>query len=147
MSNNVLFTIGFTKKSAEEFFTALVQAGVCHLIDVRLNNISQLAGFTKQNDLQYFLKEICGISYIHYPSFAPTEELLKAYRKRSIDWETYEREFKALIRERAIEKNFSRESLDHSCLLCSELDARHCHRRIAAEYLRDQLGGITLCHL
>lgn len=142
-----LYTIGFTKKNAEKFFTTLRQAGVRKIIDVRLNNASQLAGFAKRDDLQYFLNELCGIEYIHRPDLAPTAELLKGYRDKSIDWDTYERTFNELMRDRLIEKSMDRESLDTSCLLCSEADAAHCHRRLVAEYLRDALEDIEICHL
>ncbi len=147
MSDSKLYTIGFTKKSAEQFFTALKQAGVRHVIDVRLNNASQLSGFAKRGDLQYFLREICGIGYEHRPDLAPTETLLKAFRGKTMDWDAYEREFWALLRSRLIEKCIGREVLENSCLLCSEPDAAHCHRRIVAEYLREALGGIDICHL
>jgi uncharacterized protein (DUF488 family) len=147
MNEIKLYTIGFTKKNAEQFFTTLHQAGVRKVIDVRLNNASQLAGFAKRDDLQYFLNQICGIEYIHSPDLAPTAELLKGYRDKTIDWDTYERTFSELMRDRSIEKSIDRESLDTSCLLCSEADAAHCHRRIVAEYLRDTLGDIEICHL
>lgn len=147
MSDIRLYTIGFTKKSAEQFFSALKQAGVRRVIDIRLNNASQLAGFAKRADLQYFLREICAIDYDHRPDLAPTEELLGAFRSKSIGWDAYEREFGALIRSRLIEKSLNRQVLDNACLLCSEPDAAHCHRRIVAEYLRDTLGGIIICHL
>ena len=147
MSSITLFTIGFAKKSAEGFFLSLRNAGVRRIIDIRLNNVSQLAGFTKQRDLEYFLKTICGIGYVHRPDLAPTAELLKAYRSKSIDWPTYEERFKALLRERSVELTLDRSLLDQACFLCSEPDAARCHRRIAAEYLRDALGDIDLCHL
>ncbi len=147
MSEKTLYTIGFTKKSAEQFFTILRRAGVRKVIDIRLNNASQLAGFAKRDDLQYFLNEICDIEYIHRPDLAPTAELLKGYRDKSIDWDTYEQTFSELMRDRSAGKNIDRESLEASCLLCSEAEATHCHRRLVAEYLRDALGNIEICHL
>ena len=147
MSDIKLYTIGFTKKSAEQFFAALKQAGVRLVIDVRLNNASQLAGFAKRGDLPYFLREIGNIGYEHRPDLAPTEELLSAFRSKAIDWDAYEREFGALMRSRSTEKGISRQALDNACLLCSEPDAEHCHRRIVAEHLRDTVGGISICHL
>src|ERR1017187_9087792 len=116
-----LFTIGFTKKSAETFFTRLKNAGVKRLIDVRLNNVSQLAGFTKKEDLRYFTKAICGIDYLHLPELAPTAEILDPYKKQKDgDWAVYERQFLDLMRSRRIEDSVSRETLDGACLLCSE---------------------------
>src|SRR5438132_8029085 len=116
-----LFTIGFTKKSAETFFTRLKNAGVKRLIDVRLNNVSQLAGFTKKDDLRYFTRAICNIEYVHLPELAPTADILNAYKKaKNGDWQLYERQFLDLIRARQIENTTPRELLDGGCLLCSE---------------------------
>jgi hypothetical protein len=99
-----IFTIGFTKKSAETFFTRLKEAGVRRLVDVRLNNVSQLAGFTKRDDLEYFTRAICGIEYVHVPELAPTAGILAAYRKqKNGDWQAYEREFLDLMRSRRVE--------------------------------------------
>jgi uncharacterized protein (DUF488 family) len=142
-----IFTIGFTKKTAEEFFTRLSSAGVTRLIDVRLNNVSQLAGFSKRDDLRYFLKTICDIEYVHLPEFAPTQEMLDDYRKANHDWEAYATRFLALIAERNVENTVDREIFRDSCLLCSEAEADHCHRRLAAEYLRDRWGNVKIVHL
>jgi uncharacterized protein (DUF488 family) len=142
-----IFTIGFTKKTAEEFFTRLSSAGVRRLIDVRLNNVSQLAGFSKRDDLRYFLKTICDIEYVHLPEFAPTQEMLDDYRKANHDWEAYATRFLALIAERNVENTVDREIFRDSCLLCSEAEADHCHRRLAAEYLRDRWGNVEIVHL
>jgi len=142
-----IFTIGFTKKTAEEFFTRLSSAGVRRLIDVRLNNVSQLAGFSKRDDLRYFLKTICDIEYVHLPEFAPTQEMLDDYRKANHDWEAYATRFLALIAERNVENTVDREIFRDSCLLCSEAEADHCHRRLAAEYLRDRWGNVKIVHL
>src|SRR5271157_3444235 len=132
-----IFTIGFTKKSAETFFTRLKNAGVKRLIDVRLNNVSQLAGFTKKDDLRYFTKTICNIDYIHLPELAPTSEILDAYKKqKNGDWHMYELQFLDPMRSRHIE-NTPREILDCGCLLCSEEKPHHCHRRLVAEYLQE----------
>src|SRR6266404_3415816 len=131
-----LFTIGFTKKSAEAFFTRLKDAGVKRLVDVRLNNVSQLAGFTKKDDLRYFTKAICNIDYVHVPDLAPTKDILDAYKKHNGDWGLYERQFLDLIRSRRIEERVSRDMLDGGCLLCSEEKPNHCHRRLVAEYLK-----------
>jgi uncharacterized protein (DUF488 family) len=142
-----IFTIGFTKKSAEAFFTRLKNAGVKRLIDVRLNNVSQLAGFTKKDDLRYFTKEICNIDYVHLPELAPTADILDPYKKaKNGDWQLYERQFLDLVRSRHIETT-SREILDGGCLLCSEEKPHHCHRRLVAEYLKEHWGDVEIEHL
>ena len=144
---NTLFTIGFTHKSAEDFFTRLRKAGVKRVVDVRLNNVSQLAGFSKRDDLQYFLKTILGIDYIHLPVLAPTQDILDEFKKNKGDWKVYEDKFLRLIEARQIEKQVPREVLSEGCLLCSEDKPHHCHRRLVAEYLRDKLGDIRIGHL
>jgi len=142
-----IFTIGFTKKSAETFFGRLKDAGVKRLVDVRLNNSSQLAGFTKKDDLRYFTKTICGIDYVHLPELAPTQTMMDAVKKRKGDWEKYERDFVDLIRARHIEQTASRDTLDGACLLCSEETVEHCHRRLVAEYLKEKWGDVEIEHL
>jgi len=142
-----LFTIGFTKKTAEDFFTLLKTAKVRRILDVRLNNVSQLAGFAKRDDLGFFLWAICKIEYHHMPLLAPTKEILDAYRKSKQGWPRYEREFLKLISDRQVEKMISKELIDHGCLLCSEETADHCHRRLVAEYLRDQWGNVEIFHI
>jgi uncharacterized protein (DUF488 family) len=143
-----IFTIGFTKKSAETFFTRLKTAGVKRLIDVRLNNVSQLAGFTKKDDLRYFTKTICSIDYVHLPELAPTSEILDHYkRQKNGDWELYERQFLDLMRSRHIEDKASREMLDGGCLLCSEETPHQCHRRLVAEYLKEHWGDVQIEHI
>jgi uncharacterized protein (DUF488 family) len=143
-----LFTIGFTKKSAETFFTRLKNAGVKRLVDVRLNNVSQLAGFTKKDDLRYFTKAICNIEYVHLPELAPTADILNAYKKaKNGDWQLYERQFLELIRARHIEDTTPRELLDGGCLLCSEEKPDHCHRRLVAEYLKDKWRDVDVEHI
>lgn len=142
-----IFTIGFTKKSAETFFTRLKNAGVKRLVDVRLNNVSQLAGFTKKDDLRYFTKAICGIEYVHLPELAPTADILDPYKKvKNGDWPLYERHFLELMRARHIE-NTPREILEGGCLLCSEEKPHHCHRRLVAEYLKEKWGTVEIIHL
>ncbi len=142
-----IFTIGFTKKSAETFFTRLKSAGVKRIVDVRLNNVSQLAGFAKKNDLRYFAKSICGIDYVHVPELAPTADILDAYKKHKGDWGLYERQFLELMRRRRIEETTSREMLDEGCLLCSEEKPHHCHRRLVAEYLKENWGDVQIEHI
>lgn len=143
-----IFTIGFTKKSAETFFTRLKSAGIKRLVDVRLNNVSQLAGFTKKDDLKYFTKAICGVDYVHLPQLAPTSEILDPYKKqKNGDWQLYERQFIELMQARRIEETISPEILDGGCLLCSEEKPHHCHRRLVAEYLKEKWGDVQIEHL
>jgi uncharacterized protein (DUF488 family) len=142
-----IFTIGFTKKSAESFFTKLERAGVRRLVDVRLNNVSQLAGFAKQNDLRYFAKTICNIDYIHLPDLAPTKDMMDSYKKNKGDWILYERQFLDLMQTRRIEDKVRRELLDGGCLLCSEDQPHHCHRRLVAEYLKEKWGEVEIEHI
>lgn len=142
-----LYTIGFTKKNAEQFFGKLEQAGVTRIVDTRLNNVSQLAGFSKRDDLRFFAKEILGIDYSHTPSLAPTKSILDAYKKNGGDWGTYERKFNDLIELRRIESNLDKELLDSACLLCSEPTPHHCHHRLVAEYLRNHWGNVEIKHL
>lgn len=147
MSKMKLFTIGFTKKSAEKFFTLLKTSDVKRVVDVRLNNVSQLAGFAKRDDLRYFLKEICGIDYVHMTELSPTKEILDAYKKSKEDWGVYEKAFLNLLSERKIEDTLLGKLLDWDCLLCSEDKSLHCHRRLVAEYLKRQWGDIEIIHL
>jgi len=142
-----VFTIGFTKKSAETFFTRLQRAGVTRLVDVRLNNVSQLAGFTKRDDLRYFTKAICHIDYVHVPELAPTQDILTAYKKEKGDWSVYEQRFLDLMRERRIQSTIARDLLDGACLLCSEEKPHHCHRRLVAEYLQQHWGDVEIEHI
>lgn len=142
-----IFTIGFTKKSAEQFFTRLKQPGLVRLVDARLNNVSQLAGFTKKNDLRFFLREICNIDYAHLPELAPSQDILNAYKKNGGDWLAYERDFLSLITARKIDEKVDKKLIEGGCLLCSEATPDHCHRRLVAEYLRDKWGGIEIVHL
>jgi uncharacterized protein (DUF488 family) len=142
-----LFTIGFTKKSAETFFTRLKEAGVKRLVDVRLNNVSQLAGFTKKDDLRFFTKAICNIEYVHMPTLAPTQDMLDAYKKQKGDWNLYERQFLDLMRSRHVEDTTPAETLDDGCLLCSEEKPHHCHRRLVAEYLSEKWGNVQIQHI
>lgn len=142
-----VFTIGFTKKSARRFFELLRDSGAQRVVDVRLNNVSQLAGFTKKDDLAYFLREICRIDYVHLPLLAPTQEMLDDYKKRRGDWSTFETRFLALMKQRRIEEAVSRDVLADGCLLCSEDKPDHCHRRLVAEYLKQHWGNVDTGHL
>ena len=136
------YTIGFTKKNAEVFFKFLNENDVKRLIDVRLNNVSQLAGFAKRDDLRFFLAEICGAEYLHLPDLAPTKDILDAYKKKGMSWEQYEDQFLNLMARRNIERTIDRSILDQGCLLCSEHEPHHCHRRLVVEYLNDSWGSI-----
>lgn len=142
-----LYTIGFTKTTAESFFSRLSKAGVKKVVDVRLNNVSQLAGFAKKQDLQYFLKAICGIDYEHRPELAPGQDLLDAYKKDRGNWTIYERKFLDLMAKRKIEETIPRSAVDEACLLCSEDKPHHCHRRLVAEYLKEKWGDLDIIHL
>ncbi len=142
-----MFTIGFTQKSAQKFFETLKRAGVKRVIDTRLNNVSQLAGFAKRSDLEYFLKAIDDIDYIHILDLAPTKDILDEYKKQKGDWLVYEQKFLKLMADRQIEKKVSPDLADGACLLCSEAKPHHCHRRLVAEYLNDRWGNVNICHL
>lgn len=142
-----MLTIGFTKKSARRFFELLHESGAKRVVDVRLNNASQLAGFAKKNDLAWFLDRIGGLEYLHLPALAPTKELLGDYRKGRIDWNAYADRFLELMRKRRIEETVPREALDEGCLLCSEDQPHHCHRRLVAEYLQQHWGEVEIEHV
>ena len=142
-----IYTIGFTKKTAEKFFTLLKESGARRVVDIRLNNVSQLAGFSKKDDLKYFLREICALDYVHLPELAPTPEILDKYRDNKKQWPRFEKEFLALMAERVVEKSVPRKLLDKACLLCSEAEPTHCHRRMVAEYLAKKWGGGEIVHL
>lgn len=144
-----IFTIGFTKKTAEEFFNLLERGQVESLIDIRLNNTSQLAAFSKFPDLEFFLKRILGIPYVHDVNFAPTEEILNQYKKKIIDWSGYESEFTKLMNERNVDeyilKNYH--SRDNFCFLCSEPRPEKCHRRLVAERFAHVFKEVEIVHL
>ena len=133
-----IFTIGFTQKSAEQFFELIKANGIELLIDIRLNNKSQLAGFSKGSDLAYFLREICGTKYVHCEEFAPTKELLSNYQKGTVSWAEYETVFDGIMEKRGEYKEFLQrfQKFDRVCLLCSEPTPDHCHRRLVAEKIQ-----------
>lgn len=139
-------TIGFTRSNAEHFFGRLRKAGVKKLIDVRLHNTSQLSGFAKADDLAFFLKNIGGIEYVHQPVLAPTDPMLKAFKKEKGDWLAYEERFLTLMAERQIEKRFRPDVFKGACLLCSEDKPHHCHRRLVCEYLNEKWGDVLDVH-
>lgn len=142
-----LCTVGFTKKSARRFFELIAGSGTRRVVDVRLNNVSQLAGFAKRDDLAYFLKAICNVDYVHLPELAPTQEMLDGYKKSGGSWAAYEERFLGLMQERRIELTTPQEVIDGGCLLCSEHEPHHCHRRLVAEYLEQHWGPLDIKHL
>ena len=142
-----VFTIGFTKKSANRFFELLSTSGTKRVVDVRLNNGSQLSGFAKRDDLKYFLKELCGIDYLYLPELAPTKEMLNDYRKNHKNWRQYENQFLDLMSERRIENKIPKEIIAEGCLLCSEDKPHNCHRRLVAQYLGDHWHDVNVQHL
>jgi len=143
----IVYTIGFTKKSAEQFFTRLKQPGLVRLLDVRLNNVSQLAGFAKRDDLRFFLKEINGIDYLHMKELAPTKDILDAFKKNKGDWTTYEDQFLTLMEERKIAERVAKDVVDGGCLLCRESTPEHSQSRIVAENLSRSWGSLEIKHL
>lgn len=149
MSNEtiMIYTIGYARKDAETFFCRLEDSGVRRVVDVRLRNTSHLAGFTKRDDLQFFLRRIGDIGYVHLPELAPTAALLDDYQKGEIDWPTYERRFNEIITERRIENIVTPEGLKDACLLCSEPEPDKCHRRLVAEYLQRMWGDVRIEHI
>ena len=140
-------TIGFTKKSAAVFFKKLEEGGVKRVIDVRLNNVSQLAGFSKKDDLRYFLREILGIDYVHETLLAPTQDMLDRFKKNHGSWDNYQREFLQLMEERRVEDKIDPGLIVGGCLLCSEHQPHHCHRRLVAEYLKAKWNNVEVTHL
>lgn len=142
-----LYTIGFAGRSAESFFTALEQAGVRTLVDIRLRPAGQLAGFARAQDLPYFLRKLVpGCSYRHQPELAPSDEILKAYRK-SRDWDAYVTAFEQLMDQRGIPGVLTPEDFEDACLLCSEKEHAHCHRSLVASRLQQAWPDVTVIHL
>ena len=144
-----LFTIGFTQKSARVFFELLKKHNIDLLVDIRLNNESQLAGFTKGSDLEYFLKEICNCTYKHCDEYAPTKEILDKYKKKIITWEDYEIQYKNLMNNRSTYKKFTDKysTYQNVCLLCSEPTAEFCHRRLLAELITTENIDVKVKHI
>ena len=142
-----VFTVGFTKKTAGEFFEKLRASGIKRVVDVRLNKVSQLAGFCRRNDLKYFLKEILDVEYVETPLLAPTQPMLDAYRKNKGGWDAYEHEFLSLMAERKIEDKIDPSLLAGGCLLCSEETPHHCHRRLVVDYLQKCWGNLHIHHI
>ncbi len=143
-----LCTIGFSQKSLRHFVQLLQAAGVNKLIDTRLYNTSQLAGFAKKDDLQ-FVCETFGIKYEHVVDLAPTDDILKRYKKVDKDWAAYERDFTNLLVQRNVIKLCATAVFDPgvNCLLCAEHKPQHCHRRLVAEHLQRAYPDIEIQHL
>jgi len=143
-----IYTIGFTQKTAEQFFSILREHDdLTRIIDVRLNNTSQLAGFTKMYDLEFFLKEICNLEYVYLPKLAPSKEILDNYKKMGNDWLAYEKQFIELLDQRNIKKTIDPNLLENACLLCSEATPEQCHRRLVAEYFKSKWSEVEIQHL
>ncbi len=142
------YTMGFTQKGANKFFTLIKNNNISRVIDVRLNNVSQLAGFAKRDDLKFFLSELCDTDYIHLEELAPTKDILSDYKKKIITWEAYEDKFLNLIAKRNIERSVDKSMLDNGCLLCSEHKPHYCHRRLVVDYLNSYWDtDIKVVHL
>ena len=144
-----LYTIGFTQKSAQRFFELIKKNNIELLIDIRLNNKSQLAGFTKGPDLQYFLAEICKSEYMHCVEYAPTKEILDGYKNKVLTWDGYVKEFHSLMNRRGDYKKFvtNFSAYKNICLLCSEPTAEQCHRRLVAELIAQSHPQVTIKHV
>lgn len=144
-----IFTIGFTQTPAREFFGKLKEAKVQRLVDVRLNNTSQLAAYAKRDDLAYFLSAICNIQYHHEPLLAPTQDILDQFKKMKGQWSIYREKFLQLMSDRQIESQLDRQSYVDlsSALLCSEHTAEHCHRSLVVEYLQGHWTDLKVVHL
>lgn len=143
-----IYTIGFTKKTAEQFFQLLAQHGIECLVDIRLHPDGQLAGFTKKEDLRFFLKQINGCDYRHMPNLAPEDDILKAYRADH-DWNKYESAFQSLMNRRSIPETLDKTLFEEKvcCLLCSEPTPEQCHRRLVAERLERNWEGVEIIHI
>jgi uncharacterized protein (DUF488 family) len=143
-----IYTIGFTKKNAETFFKFIKTSNIKTIIDVRLNNVSQLAGFAKKDDLKFFLRELCSTEYVYAPELTPTKEILDPYKDGKMTWKAYEDKFLNLMSQRNIERSIRPELLDHGCLLCSEHEPHMCHRRLVVEYINKSTDlNLTVKHL
>lgn len=142
------FTIGFTQKKAEKFFSLIRDNNISRIVDVRLNTTSQLSGFAKKNDLVFFLKELCQAEYIYSPDLTPTKIMLDSYKKKTISWDSYADKFTNLMIQRNIERTIDKSIIDNGCLLCSEHEPHHCHRRLVVEYLNNHWNSeLEVIHL
>jgi len=142
-----IFTIGFTKKSAEGFFDLLEKHGVQKIIDIRISSSSQLAGFAKDKDLAYFARKILGIPYEHRLELAPTKELMNGYRSGEISGEGYKQRYLELLEQRNVLQGLEIADFENACLLCSEHEPEGCHRKVLAERLSEEFEGVEVVHL
>ena len=148
MTNIDVSTIGFTNKTAKKFFSLLRGAGVRTLLDVRLNNTSQLAGFAKKADLKFFLSELLGADFVELGDLAPEKGMLRRYQDKEMTWDSYADAYTELIAKRRVESNLDIALFDRGCLLCSEDKPHRCHRRLAVEYLNSRWGNrLKVSHL
>lgn len=142
------YTIGFTRKTAAQFFELIRDAGVRSVLDVRRHNNSQLAGFAKKSDLSFFLREICGADYVSLLDLAPGAQMLKAYQSKDVSWQTYEHQYLESLARQGVERKLDASLFERGCLLCSEHEPHFCHRRLAIEYLNDCWGNsLSVTHL
>ena len=141
----ILYTIGYSQKTAEEFFALLRDAGVKRVVDIRRHNTNQLAGFTKQSDLPWFLDTIAGIGYTHELRLAPSEELMHAYRKEGLPFEDFAKQLTEQFGD--THRELDPKDFADAALLCSEADPSECHRSVAADYLAKHWEGVEVTHL
>ena len=142
-----LYTIGFTGKSAEQFFTLVSETKASRLIDIRINRTSQLAGFAKEQDLKFFIPELTNMDYVVREDLAPTKDLLASYRRQDIAWEQFAERYEQLLRERVLQNALSREDFSNSILLCSEKEPEKCHRTLLANILIEQFPSLEIVNL
>jgi uncharacterized protein (DUF488 family) len=145
-----IYTLGFIKKTAEEFFTLIKENKIELLLDIRTNKQTQLPGLTKGRDLEFFLNEICHCQYVYEPLFTPTKQLVEDYLEGKVTWSEYEEIFNETMEERKIEQIFQEKYMHFNriCLLCNEQDPRNCHRRLVAERLQDKLQSeVEIIHI
>jgi len=142
-----LYTIGFTGKSAEQFFTLVSETKASRLIDIRINRTSQLAGFAKEQDLKFFIPQLTNMEYVVREELAPTKDLLASYRRQDIAWEQFAERYEQLLRERLLQNALSLEDFSNSILLCSEKEPEKCHRTLLANILIEQFPSLEIVNL
>lgn len=141
-------TIGFTGKTAQAFFDLLANAKVHTVLDVRLSNTSQLAGFAKKQDLSFFLDRLCGTAYVEMRELAPEPSLLQRYQAKQLSWDDYTADYLELLAKRRVESSLDLNLFRSACLLCSEHLPHRCHRRLALEYLNSRWDNrLKITHL
>jgi uncharacterized protein YeaO (DUF488 family) len=145
--NHKLYTIGFTGKSAEQFFSLLKESKASRLIDIRINRTSQLAGFAKEQDLKFLVPELTNMDYVVREELAPTKDLLASYRKKEIAWDEFAENYQHLLKNRLVHNAFSLEDFSNSILLCSEKEPEKCHRTLLANALIEQFPSLEIINL